>query len=101
MQFRVLILFLVFSSLVQAESVENGKKLYAKCIQCHGENGQGIEAEEGPRIGGQYDWYIITQVKAFLSGTRKNPKMLPFIKGLSDKEIADLAAFVSQLTEVN
>ena len=93
-----LVIFVLFLPLtVFGQNIENGKSLYSKCIQCHGDNGHGVESEQGPRIAGQYDWYIVSQIKAFLSGTRKNPKMLPFIKGLRDKEIADLAAYVAGL----
>ena len=50
------------------------------------------------RISGQFDWYIVSQVKNFLSGSRKNPKMMPYIKGLSDKDLNDLGAYISKLT---
>ena len=59
---------------------------------------EGNPKEEVPKISGQFDWYIASQVKNFLSGSRKNPKMMPYIKGLSDRDINDLGAYVSKLT---
>jgi cytochrome c553 len=85
-------------SLLAVASVEKGKELYTSCVQCHGDKGLGNAAEQAPMIAGQYDWYIISSVKAFKAGVeRKNPKMLPYIKNLSDQDITDLAAYVSSL----
>lgn len=82
-----------------AQDAKRGAQLYEKCIQCHGKNGEGNKVEEAPKISGQYDWYIVSQINSFLSGARKNPKMMPFIKGLSGKDVKDLGAYISQLTK--
>ena len=84
-----------FSSFSQ--SAEKGAQLYGTCIQCHGDKGLGNEEQKAPRIAGQHDWYIYTQLVNFKSKTRKNEKMYPYIKNLSDQDFKDLAAFVSQL----
>jgi cytochrome c553 len=97
MKWLTLVLVLLSTSTF-AQDATRGEKLYAKCIQCHGKNGEGNPKEEGPKISGQFDWYIVSQVKNFLSGSRKNPKMMPYIKGLSDKDIKDLAAYISKMT---
>lgn len=98
---RCALLFLVFSLFTAntfGASAEKGKTLYASCVQCHGEQGEGNPAEKAPMIAGQFDWYIISSVKAFKEGKeRKNPKMLPYIKNLSDQDIADLAAYISTM----
>jgi len=95
--YSLLILFFLFPVLGHGQNVDNGKKLYGQCIQCHGAQGQGVVLEEGPKIGGQFDWYIVSQLQAFLSGTRKNPKMQPFIKSLSASDLKDLGAYIMQL----
>ena len=97
MKWLTLILLLLSFSLF-AQDAKKGENLYQKCIQCHGKNGEGNLKEEAPRISGQFDWYIVSQVKNFLSGSRKNPKMMPYIKGLSDKDLNDLGAYISKLT---
>ncbi len=81
-----------------AADAARGKTLYKTCVQCHGDDGMGDPAQQAPRIAGQLDWYIVTSIEMFKEGSeRKNPKMLPFIKNLSDQDIADLAAYVSQM----
>jgi len=91
-------LSLIISMSLSAQDVNHGQILYKTCVQCHGEKGMGIVEQKAPRIAGQYDWYIISTINKFKQGTdRKNPTMLPFIKNLSDQDIADLAAYVSQM----
>lgn len=91
-----LLLFISFS-VTAAGDPAMGKKLYKKCAACHGPEGQGNKSQLAPRIAGQHEWYIISSIEAFLSGKRPNPKMLPFIKGLSRKNIEDLAAYISKI----
>lgn len=81
-----------------AADAARGEQLYTqKCITCHGADGYGIKAEEAPRIAGQFDWYIVSSLEKFMSGERKNDKMMPFIKGLSSTDFKDLAAYVSKM----
>ncbi len=85
------------SSVFAADS-EAGKKLYeGRCVECHGANGLGIEAQEAPKLAGQHDWYIVSQLKAFQKMERKNPKMMPFIQDLSEAQMSDLAAYIKEL----
>tara|TARA_R110000868_G_scaffold59608_4_gene182915 strand:+ start:357 stop:662 length:306 start_codon:yes stop_codon:yes gene_type:complete len=84
-------------STVRAQDVAKGEKLFQTCIQCHGDNGAGLKEKNAPRIAGQHEWYILSSLNAFKSGERKNPEMLPYIKGLSQQDFADLAAYVSKL----
>lgn len=99
MKYCALLAFLlVTQNLFAAADAAKGKTLYAACIQCHGAEGKGDVTQEAPKIAGQYDWYIESSIKAFKEGKdRKNPKMLPFIKNLSNQDIADLAAYVSSM----
>lgn len=95
-----LLSILVFSSLVTpafAQDAAKGKVLYATCIQCHGEKGEGNPAQKAPKISGQHDWYVIKQVTDIKSGVRKNPEMLPFITKLTEQDIKDLAAYIVTL----
>jgi cytochrome c553 len=84
-----------------AQDAANGEKLYSKCISCHGKEGMGMKAQKAPMIAGQYDWYIEAQVNAIIKKERDNAntkKMMPFVKNLSEKDIKDLAAYISKLT---
>ncbi len=93
----LLAFFLLLSPKAFSQDAKSGEKIYQNCVLCHGPKGEGVPNQEGPRIGGQHNWYIETQIKNFLSGKRSNPKMMPYIKGLSEKDIKDVAAFVSTL----
>lgn len=96
--FASLLVCLFLSTTSYAADAAKGQELYKACIQCHGEDGRGNPDQEAPRIAGQYDWYIVSSIKQFKAGSeRKNPKMLPFIKDLSDADIADLAAYISKM----
>jgi cytochrome c553 len=85
------------SSPVFAQDVEKGKALFATCIQCHGEKGDGVVEKKGPRLSGQHDWYVVKQVTEIKSGVRKNPEMQPFVAKLSEQDIKDLAAYITTL----
>jgi cytochrome c553 len=95
-----LLSIVAFSLLVTpafAQDAAKGKFLYATCIQCHGEKGEGNPAQKAPKISGQFDWYVIKQVTDIKSGVRKNPEMLPFITKLTEQDIKDLAAYIVTL----
>ncbi len=93
-----LTLSLLVTTSVMAQDASRGQTLYKTCVQCHGEDGMGDPEQKAPRIAGQFDWYIESSIKMFKEGKeRKNPTMLPFIKNLSDQDIADLAAYVSTM----
>ncbi len=73
-----------------------GKTKAATCGACHGMNG--ISPNDlWPNLAGQKAGYLVAQMKAFRDGQRKNPMMAPMAAGLSDADIADLAAFYSSL----
>ena len=46
-------------------------------------------------LAGQKEAYLAAQIKAFRDGTRQNPMMSPMAQGLSDADIANLAAYLS------
>ncbi|MBL7664737.1 MAG: c-type cytochrome [Bacteriovoracaceae bacterium] len=97
----IFIFNLHFTSVVLAAGdVKNGENLFKKCISCHGADGMGKKSQNAPMIAGQYDWYVVSQVMAIKNKVRDNAntkKMYPFVKGLSQSEIEDLAAYITQL----
>lgn len=71
----------------------------AMCIGCHGIPGYKAtfpEVYQVPMIGGQSAKYIESALNAYKKGERKNPSMRGIAGGLSDQDIADLAAYYSQ-----
>jgi hypothetical protein len=81
-------------------ALERGHALYKKCIVCHGKRGEGKKSQNAPAIGGQYDWYLATQLNNMKSGVRVNKKMNPYINKLTSQNFNDLAAYVSKLPKV-
>jgi cytochrome c553 len=68
----------------------------AMCEGCHGIPGYKTaypEVYHVPLLGGQSAVYIVNALNAYKSGQRKHPSMRGIAAGLSDKDIADLAAY--------
>lgn len=72
--------------------VDAGRAKSTTCAACHGELGQAT-APEYPDLAGQHQNYLVHALKAYRSGARKNPIMAGFVSGLTDQDIADLAAY--------
>jgi len=66
------------------------------CVACHGMDGVGLQPIY-PNIGGQKEQYLVSQLKAFKSGERKNPIMSPMAMPLTDADIENVAAYYSGL----
>jgi cytochrome c553 len=71
----------------------------AKCVGCHGAEGQGVGAF--PALAGKETAYLIDQLHNYKSGARDNPMMTPLAKGLTDEEIEKLAGYYSALKASN
>jgi cytochrome c553 len=69
----------------------------APCEACHGANGEGQPAAAIPRLAGQSADYLEKQLRDYENGTRDNPVMRNFAKGLSDAERAQLGAYYASL----
>lgn len=94
---KIFFYILVFTYSFFSLGNEEGKSLFKACVQCHGVQGEGDREKRAPRIGGQYDWYILKALNEFKSGERKNPEMDPFIKELSLADFKNLANYISQI----
>lgn len=93
------IIVVSFSSFAAGDAAK-GKKLYTKCISCHGKDGMGNKAQKAPMIAGQHTWYIESQIKDIRDKKRSNKntiRMWPFVRTLKDGEVADLAAYINSL----
>lgn len=77
-----------------------GEQAAAVCTACHQADGGGRHVEGGeswPRLAGLNAAYIAKQLHDFKSGDRTNPSMAPFAARLDEQQIADLAAYYSQM----
>jgi len=81
-------------------NAENGSKKVAMCTGCHGIVGYQAsfpEVHKVPMIAGQSATYIVSALTAYKGGDRKHPTMRAIADSLSEQDIADLAAYYSQL----
>ncbi len=74
----------------------SGKKKTTMCAGCHGIGGYKTafpEVYSVPKIGGQHAAYIVKALQEYKSGARSHPSMKAIAAGLSDQDMADLAAY--------
>lgn len=88
--------FLLWPARAHAADPKAGLAKAAKCKICYGLDGI-AKIAEAPHIGGESSIYLKKQLKAFRSGARVHPQMSVIAKGLSDDDIADLAACYSRI----
>ncbi len=79
-----------------AADVTAGKDKSMLCSGCHGADGISLTPDI-PNLTGQKEAYLIKATKDFRNGSRKNPMMNSIAQGLSDDDIANLAAYFSSL----
>ncbi len=77
------------------DAVGRGATLALNCTMCHGV--QGMSVSDAPNLAGQYPEVVIKQLRDFRSDKRNSPIMQGLAKGLSDADIADLAAYYAFL----
>ena len=73
-----------------------GKANTRMCAGCHGISGYKTAfpvVYSVPKLGGQHAAYIVKSLQAYKSGERSHPTMKAIAAGLSDKDMADLAAY--------
>jgi cytochrome c553 len=75
-----------------AGDVAAGRALAKNCSACHGETGIGSNPA-WPKLASQKPGYLVNVLKAFRAGLRKDPMMAGVSRGLSDADIANLAAY--------
>lgn len=86
------VLLLAASGGAAAGDVKAGRAKAAMCQACHGLDGMS-KVPDAPNIAGQNEAYLVTQLRAFKSGARKNEAMTLVASTLSDQEMEDLAAY--------
>ncbi|MGC3872442.1 c-type cytochrome [Halomonas sp. GXIMD04776] len=87
---------LALTTSAQAADPEAGRKLARQCQTCHGLDGIAT-IPIAPHLAGESQIYLETQLKAFRSGRREHEIMSVVAKGLSDEEIANLAAWYASI----
>lgn len=81
-------------------NAENGSKKVSMCMGCHGIIGYQSsfpEVYKVPMIAGQSATYIVAALTEYKGGERKHPTMRAVADSLTEQDMADLAAYYSQL----
>lgn len=73
-----------------------GKALNKDCVDCHGEAGV-IDTPDVPNLAGQSPLYVYKQLRDYKANTRASSIMNDAAASLSERDMADLAAFYGSL----
>ena len=84
-----------------------GQAQYAVCSACHGQNGEGNQALNAPKLAGQEDWYLRKQINYYKSGIRGTheddpygAQMAPMVATLTnDAAINNVIAHIGTLPD--
>ena len=82
--------------LVRSGNPAHGKQLNGDCAGCHGDAAV-IDTPDIPNLAGQDALYTFKQLADYKEGTRASPIMGEAVKPLSERDMADLAAFYASL----
>jgi cytochrome c553 len=81
---------------VRSGDPARGKQLHKDCAECHGPTGI-IDTPEVPNLAGQDPLYTFKQLQDYKNESRSSPTvMVDASKPLSDRDMADLAAFYAR-----
>lgn len=80
-------------------NADNGRDLTYTCQGCHGVTGykNAYPNYHVPKIGGQSSEYLVNALTEYKKGARKHPTMQAQAQSFSDQDIADIAAYLSNL----
>jgi cytochrome c553 len=92
--YLALVVALVSNGVAVNAGADEGQQKAAVCAGCHGVDGNST-TPEWPKLAGQHSGYLVAQLQAFKSGTRKNPMMSPMAANLSDADMAAIAGYFS------
>lgn len=79
-----------------AGDVQAGRAKAGPCAVCHGPLGVSV-TPDAPHLAGQPAIYTAAQLRAYRSGARRHEVMNVMARGLSDEDIAQLAAWYAAL----
>jgi len=96
-QVATALLLLVAVPALAAGDANAGQGKSAVCAACHGADGNSV-VPNWPKIAGQHAPYLERQLGLIKSGARVVPEMAGIVIGLSDQDMADVAAYFSAQT---
>lgn len=92
---------------LDAGDPERGARRYRTCANCHGQQGEGIRATNGPRLAGMPDWYLRRQLQNFREGVRGRHREDPYGNQMiemaqvlvDDRAVSDVVAYIMTLPQ--
>jgi cytochrome c oxidase subunit 2 len=86
---------------------EAGAPLYMACGACHGAQGEGVQLLNSPKLSGQEDWYLTSQIENYKNGVRGaheddifGQQMAPMAGTLVDEAaIQNVVAYIGTLPD--
>lgn len=86
------------NALAQGDA-DAGKQLAYSCLGCHGIEGyrNAYPSFRVPKLGGQKAAYLTVALNGYRNGTRTHPTMVAQASSLSDKDIADVSAYLASI----
>lgn len=89
--------FLLAPAVFAQGDAESGRVKASTCMGCHGipKYNNAYPTYRVPKLGGQPPAYLEAALKAYRSGERPHPTMRAQAADMSDRDIADIAAFLS------
>jgi cytochrome c553 len=87
---------LPLAAAAQSGDAAAGREKSWACSGCHGIPGYKTafpEVYRVPKLGGQHAAYIVKALQEYRAGNRSHPSMRAIAAGLSDQDMADLAAY--------
>ena len=81
---------------VAAQGAAAGREKALQCQACHGLDGL-AKVPGAPHIAGQVQEYLVTAMRDYKTGARKNEMMSVVMRELTDEDIEDLAAYYAGL----
>lgn len=84
------------TSALAADPAAGKAKASGMCVVCHGMDGLS-QNPEAPNLAGQVEMYLAKSLEDFRAGRRQNEMMSVVAKGLSDDDIANLAAWYASI----
>jgi len=94
----VILLSGISSAVVAEGDAVAGKNKSANCMGCHGVKGyfNVYPTYRVPKLGGQNPEYIVASLKAYQDGKRAHSTMHAQAAQLSEKDMQDIAVYLSQ-----
>lgn len=91
-------LAVVTGSAMAGGDANAGQVKASTCMGCHAaHSANAVPNYPVPKLGGQHAEYIVSALQAYKSGKRSHPTMQANASGLSDEDMADIAAYFSAM----